>query len=176
LLAAVPSFERLYEEQFAFVWRNVQRLGVRGAEIDDAVQEVFIVVHRKLADYQPRSSVRAWVFGILTRVVRTHRRTRSRKEPPTAADTDMLADGRRPGPEELLERSETVQALEAILDTLTDEQCEVFILVELEEMSGPEVAEALAISVNTVYSRLRLAREHFQRGVTRYFAQRRWES
>jgi RNA polymerase sigma-70 factor (ECF subfamily) len=169
------GFKELYEEHFAFVWRNVQRLGIRGPEVDDAVQEVFIVVHRRIDDFEPRTSIRAWIFGILTRVVRTHRRTHARKQPPSSNETDTLVERRLLGPDEQLERNQAAQALESILDTLTDEQREVFVLVELEEMSGPEIADALAISVNTVYSRLRAAREHFQRGVSRMFAERRRE-
>jgi RNA polymerase sigma-70 factor (ECF subfamily) len=172
---SVPCFEQLYGEHFAFVWRNVQRLGLCGPEVDDAVQEVFMVVHRRLADFEPRTSVRAWIFGILTRIVRTHRRTRVRKQPPSCDVTDTLVDASCLGPEEQLERTRAARALEAILRTLTEDQCEVFVLVELEGMSGPEIADALNISVNTVYSRLRSAREHFQRGVDRLFAQRRRE-
>jgi RNA polymerase sigma-70 factor (ECF subfamily) len=175
LTESSPAFKLVYEEHFAFVWRNAQRLGIRGPEVDDVVQDVFVVVHRRIADFEPRTSVRAWVFGILTRVVRTHRRTHARKPPPSGNEMDNVVDGCHLNPEELLERQRAAKALDAILDTLSDEQREVFVLVELEEMSGPEISDALSISVNTVYSRLRAAREHFQRGVGRLFAEQRRE-
>jgi RNA polymerase sigma-70 factor, ECF subfamily len=170
-LAGPPAFNLLYEEHFAFVWRNVRRLGVRQPEIDDVVQEVFIVVHRKLETFEPRTSIRAWIFGILKHVTRTHRRTCVRKQPPSNCEPHLLADVVQLGPEEQLQRSEATRALEVILDSMPEDQREVFILVELEQMNGPEIADALSISVNTVYSRLRTAREHFQRGAASLYAQ-----
>jgi RNA polymerase sigma-70 factor, ECF subfamily len=170
-LAGTPPFNLLYDEHFAFVWRNVQRLGIRQPETDDVVQEVFIVVHRKLETFEPRTSIRAWIFGILKHVARTHRRTRARKQPPSSCEAHRLADVTQLGPEELLQRSEATRALEVILDSMQEDQREVFILVELEQMNGPEIADALSISVNTVYSRLRAAREHFQRGAASLYAQ-----
>ena len=170
-LAGTPPFNLLYDEHFAFVWRNVQRLGIRQPETDDVVQEVFIVIHRKLETFEPRTSIRAWIFGILKHVARTHRRTCARKQPPSSCEAHRLADVVQLGPEEHLQRSEATRALEVILDSMQEDQREVFILVELEQMNGPEIADALGISVNTVYSRLRAAREHFQRGAASLCAQ-----
>jgi RNA polymerase sigma-70 factor, ECF subfamily len=164
---AVFEFKALYEEHFAFVWRNLQRFGVRKPELDDAVQDVFIVVHRKLSDFQPKASIRAWIFGIVASVARTHRRTRARKEVTSAAPVDRMGDVKSQDPEALLQCSQAKRTLEAILDSMRSDEREVFIWVELEQMRGPEIAEALGISVNTVYSRLRAARRDFQQGLAR---------
>src|SRR5262245_1929044 len=75
------DFDEAYARHFDFVWRNVRRLGVPEAEVDDAVQEVFLVVHRKLSSYAPRASLKAWIFGVVARVARDHRRLLLRKSP-----------------------------------------------------------------------------------------------
>ena len=65
---AVPAFERVYEEHFDFVWRSLRRLGVPRSALDDAVQEVFLVVHRRLAEFEGRSSLKTWLFGIAVHI------------------------------------------------------------------------------------------------------------
>src|SRR5262245_20245633 len=75
----VREFSAFYEQYFAFVWRSVRRLGVADHAVDDAVQDVFVVVHRRLAEFEGRSSVRSWLFGIALRVARARRRSDLRK-------------------------------------------------------------------------------------------------
>src|SRR5262245_15446282 len=77
IAAVLGSFEELYEEHFDFVWRSVRRLGVPGASMDDAVQDVFLVVHNKRDEFEGRSTVKTWIFGIVVHVARAHRRRRS---------------------------------------------------------------------------------------------------
>src|SRR5882672_1624496 len=76
------AFEDVYKTCFAFVFRNAKRLGVGDDSIDDVVQEVFLVVHRRLHDYDGRVPINGWIFGILSHVVRGHRRTLRRKHRP----------------------------------------------------------------------------------------------
>ena len=90
--AGLGAFEDVYEEHFEFVWRSVRRLGVPEAALDDAVQDVFVVVHRRGSEFEGRSSVRTWLFGIVVHVARAYRRRRAIEN---AADPDTLAD---PGP------------------------------------------------------------------------------
>ena len=75
----VPSFEELYDTYFAFAWRCARGLGVPPGNLDDAVQEVFIVIHRKLGDFRPNGSIQSWIFGIVRRVAKDFRRTEARK-------------------------------------------------------------------------------------------------
>jgi RNA polymerase sigma-70 factor (ECF subfamily) len=163
-------FERVYDEHFQFVWRMARRLGVAGGSVDDVVQETFLVVHRRLHEFEGRSSLRTWLYGIALRVVHDHRRSIRRKSPhlgaePTDPDT-LYAHGT--GPYQARERAEAVELLHGILDTLADDRREVLVLAELEELSAPDIAEVTGTNVNTVYTRLRAARADFQAALARH--------
>lgn len=163
----LPStcFETLYDQYFAFVWRNLRRLGVGEAAVADAAQDVFLVVHRRLSEFEGRSTARTWLFGIVLRVARDHRRRLLRKEPGQPLD-EKLADV-RPTPFDDAARTEAARLLEGLLDELDDEQRAVFVLAELEQMTAPEIAQVLSVKLNTVYSRLRLARAAFEKAAAR---------
>src|SRR4051812_30899132 len=96
------TFAEVYRQYFAFVWRNARSLGIHSAALDDVVQEIFVVVHRRRSDFEGRSSLRTWLSGIVLNVVRHHRRSQSRKSPhelsrEAAEDPDLLpAFGRDP--------------------------------------------------------------------------------
>jgi len=158
--AARPTFEEAYEQLFDFVWRSLRRLGVPAASIDDAVQDVFVVIHRRLADFEGRSALKTWAFGIALRVAGDHKRLLRRKGGHAPLDA-RIADG-APGPVECLDRSEAVRELDRILGTLDEDKRAVFVLVEIEQLSAPEAAAALGVNVNTVYSRLRAARREVE--------------
>jgi RNA polymerase sigma-70 factor, ECF subfamily len=176
------TFDQIYDECFAFVWRTVRRLGIIDAGVDDVVQDVFLVVHRRLADFEGRSSIKSWLFGIAVHAVRDARRTLRRKPgnlgglARSGDDPAMVADADANGPHQALEQSEAVARLHAILDAMNDDRREVFVLAELEEMSVPDIADAVGANVNTVYSRLRAARADFEKGVARMHANDGWRS
>ena len=172
--ALPPTFAAVYEAHFAFVWRSVRRLGVDDSAVDDVVQEIFVIVHRRLADFEARSSIKTWLFGIVLRVVRDHRRTLRRKSPPRATDADNVAADAEHNPLERAAKAEAARVLHAILDELDDEKREVFVLAELEQMTAPEIADALGVPLNTVYSRLRSARQDFEAAVARHRARDGW--
>jgi RNA polymerase sigma-70 factor, ECF subfamily len=166
-------FTEVYRESFGFVWRSARALGVRHAAVDDVVQEVFVIVHRRLTEFEGRSSLRTWLSGILLNVVRHHRRAVGRKSPhekDEPIDPDTLAVGVG-DPSEMAERSEGTRLVQRILDGFDDDKREIFVLAELEELSVPEIAEALDIKLNTAYSRLRLARADFEQAALRHRAQ-----
>ena len=166
-------FEEVYREQFSFVWRSAKRLGVRDNALDDVVQEVFVVVHRRLADFEGRSSLKTWLFGITLRIVRDHRRALQRRDPGPPVDPDTLETHVR-GPAEEAEKAEAMQVLHRLLDGMDDERREVFVMAELEQMTMPEIADVLAINLNTAYARLRVARTDFEEGLARHRARDRW--
>lgn len=171
--AARPaSFDTIYAEHFAFVWRSARRLGVHDAHMDDVVQEVFVVVHRRLASFEGRSSMKTWLFGILRKVVKDERRTLRRK--PTEPLTGSEWASSEASPHDSLARREAARVLHAWLDTLDDDKREAFVLAELEQMPMPEVAEALGVNLNTAYSRLRAARLAFEESVARFQAKDAW--
>jgi len=158
------DFETIYREHFRFVWRTVRRLGIEGALVDDVVQEVFVVVHRRLGDFEGRSAAKTWLYGIVRRVVADHRRTMRRKPLGTAPEGEGLDTASTPeeGPEASAEQAERVRLLHQLLSQLDEAKREVFILAELEGLTLAEIAEALGVNANTVASRLRAARREFE--------------
>jgi len=168
-----PRFEEVYEAWFDFVWRSVRRLGVPDAAVDDAVQDVFLVVHRRLGDFEGRSTVKTWLFGIAIRVAKDHRRAARRRGPSDPLRESQL-DAPDDSPMEEAAKAEALMVLHSMLDQLPDDRRAVFVMAELEQMSVPEIAEALEVNTNTVYSRLRLAREQFDKAVARGRARDGW--
>ena len=144
----------LYDAHAGRVWRTALALGVDRADLDDAVQDVFVVVHRRAADFAGRSSATTWIYGITRRVAADYRR-RARRAPRLGVE-----GVERGAPCAAQARRAAGAALLALLAALPHEQREVFVLIELEGMTAPEVAGVVGAPVNTVSSRLRLARRH----------------
>lgn len=164
------TFDDLYDEHFEFVWRTLRRLGVPAADLADVAQEVFLVVHRRLADFEERSKVTTWLFRIAANAARSRRRrAHVRRE---VALEETLSDVTDPSddPSISLERADDRALLETALSALDAEQREVFVAFELEGMTGEAIATALGIPTGTVYSRLRLGRARFRQGVARLVA------
>ncbi len=158
------TLDSVYREHFQGVWRLLRRLGVPVAALDDAAQDVFLVVHRKLADFDPRAPLQSWVFAITVRVASEHRRRAARVR---AEQFDDGLPDPAPGPAQLRELREEVELLHEILGELDDDKREVFVLSELEQLSAPEIATVLEANLNTVYSRLRAARKYFDAALQR---------
>jgi len=175
-----PTFAEIYEASFAFAWRTARRLGTPEANLDDVVQEIFMVAHRRRDDFEGRSSLKTWLYGIVFNVVRAHRRELGAKHPHALhaerrADPDIVVDA-ADGPHERAAKSEAARFIEWFLEGLDDDRREVFVLVELEQLSAPEIAALLGVPLNTVYSRLRLARLEFSKAVARHRARDTWSS
>lgn len=175
----MPEFDELYEQYADFVWRNARQLGVVPAALDDVVQDVFLVVHRRHGELTHAEHVRSWMYGIVIRVVRDYRRRMRRKEPhlrsvgaPTEPDT--LVDGREPSPFAAAAQSDALRILSHILAEFDDDKREAFVLAELEEMTEAQIAEVLGENVNTVHSRLRAARKAFDQAVERHRSRDNW--
>lgn len=165
---------QIYDEHFAFVWRSLRRLGVRESDVPDAVQDVFIVVFRRLAEFEGRSKMSTWIFGICYRVASDRRKAARRVHIEETCDDRWLeAPDERVDIAAETERRQGLQKLEALLDALPFEQRAVFTLFELECMTGEDIAQTLAIPLGTVYSRLRLAREAFSAAAARLRARDR---
>jgi RNA polymerase sigma-70 factor (ECF subfamily) len=155
------EFRAFYDEHVATVWRALLRLGVARAELPDAVQEVFLVAFRKLPAFEGRSKVSTWLVGICYRVSSDRRRLAHVRREVGDGEAVLAACDIRPRPDEMVERSEGARVLDEILGLLRPEQREVFVMFELEEMSGKEIADLVGAPLKTVFSRLRLAREAF---------------
>ena len=155
----------LYAEHFAFVWRSAKRLGVPLSAVDDAVQDVFLVAHHKLHEFEGRSSLRTWLFGITRKVVRDHR-PNAASALRNASDLDALPS-QDAGPLRSAEQAQSARVLQMLLDELDEDRREAFILVDLEELSVPEAAEVLGVNLNTLYSRVRAARQDLGKSLSR---------
>lgn len=160
------SFEDVYHAHFPFVWRSARRLGARDASLDDVVQEVFVVVHRKLAGFEGRSSMRTWLAGIVRRVVADHVRKRG-NAPVGDEPLELESPSNARGPAEELDAKAAARVLDELLARMPEAQREVFILHEIEEMTGREIAETVGANENTVHTRLRAARRIFEEGLAR---------
>jgi RNA polymerase sigma-70 factor, ECF subfamily len=160
----LPVFAALYAEYFRAMWRTLRRLGVEPAQLDDAVQDVFVVVHRRLAEFDGRS-LRGWLYAIAVRVASDHRRAAAHRR--AVPLSEALVDP-APDPAQTSELAESVRLLHELLAELDEAKRTVFVLGELEELSAPEIAEALGENLNTVYSRLRAARAQFDAALKRH--------
>ncbi|HYQ16007.1 MAG TPA: sigma-70 family RNA polymerase sigma factor [Polyangiaceae bacterium] len=168
-VTALPSFEVIYEKHFDFVWSMTLRLGVSGAATDDVVQEIFMIVHGRLSTLRQPASLRSWIYGIVRRTVSDYRRSQ-RSRAAFGATLAVEAEVRPSSPQtplDVTEQHDRVKVLHSLLEELDPLKREVFVLAELEELSVPEIAEALEIPLNTAYSRLRLAREAFEQRLAR---------
>ena len=165
-----PSdFDDVYAQNVEFVWRCLRALGVREAAVDDAAQDVFLTVHRRLASFRGDAPLRGWLFGIARNVAFHHqrgvRRKGSRHAPLSTEITEIPSGGPSP-----LEQAEDAQAgafVMTFVASLPPKRRDVFILASLEQLSIPEVAAALSIPVNTAYTRLRAARADLHRALAR---------
>lgn len=168
----LPSFRSVYDDYFDFVWTCARRLGVAMDAIDDVVQEIFIVVHARLQTLERPASLRSWLYGVVRRTVSTYHRgrhTRTAREL-SEPSLDDSASPMQPSPLDLAVFSDEVKLLWRLLGELDARKREVLILAELEEMTMPEIAEAIGIPLNTAYSRLRAARHEFNEAFLRYRA------
>lgn len=168
---APPSFEQVYASCFDLVWRLAAHRRVPAGQLDDAVQEVFVVIHRKLPEFEGRSSVRTWVAVIAKRTIRDF--TRKRAHRASGEELPLLATD-TPDPADALERRQALAVLDEALESMSEEQREAFLLCELEGMSSREVALETGTNDNTIRTRLRSARAVFTATVGRFEAKRRW--
>jgi RNA polymerase sigma-70 factor (ECF subfamily) len=162
------AFTAIYREHHTFVWRSLHRLGVAEADIDDLAQEVFVVAHRRLAEFEGRSKMSTWLFGIAYRVVSDHRRRRASSD---RREAEVAPLPPPTTPDRKLSRREAAAVLDALLGRLDDDKRDVFVMAEIVEMTMPEIAEVLGLRLNTAYSRLRVARERFEAALADYLAQ-----
>ncbi len=158
----VLSFDEVYTAHVAYVWRVLRTFGVSEAQIEDAVQDAFVVVHRRLPEWEGRAQITTWLFAIARRVASAYRRkgvgaqrTETLDHDPEGT-TDTFA---------AMSRAQAAATVVSILETMDDDKRMVFALVELEQLAVPEVARMLDINLNTAYSRLRLARVAFEAAV-----------
>ena len=166
-----PTFQAVYAECFDMVWR-LAASRVPASALDDVVQEVFLVVHRKLPDFEGRSSVRTWVYGIVRWVIRDYVRNHGNRPLGTSLEEEPACENELPS--DALARKEALAVLDEALSRMPEDQREAFLLMDVEQMTSREVAEMLGVNDNTVRTRVRAARAIFAAAVTRFRAKQRW--
>jgi RNA polymerase sigma-70 factor (ECF subfamily) len=159
--AAQVRLSQIAAAHFNWLWRLLRRLGVHPSDVEDAAQQVFLVVSRRLSTIE-RGSEQSFLFGVAIRVAIEHRRVR--RDVPTP-DVELDARKSSPAMEELVDQHRARQVLAEILDGLPLELRTVFVLFELEQMTKTEISNIVGIPEGTVVSRLRRAREIFENRV-----------
>lgn len=159
----VPDTRQVFTAEFSWVYRTLQRFGVRGADLEDLTHDVFVVFHARRSEFDPSRPVRPWLMGIAFRVASDYRRRASHRnellqspeEPPDS----------KPNPEVATERALARGLLLRAFERLEPERLAVLLLHDVDGVAAPQIAEALGIPLNTAYSRLRLARRDLAKAV-----------
>lgn len=160
------DFHVLFRAHFRFVCVTLRRLGVRDGDVEDVAQELFVLVHKKLDSYDCARPVQLWLFGFCLRAASTYRRlARHRRLLHQDSDTDIAHTD--PLPDDRIAAEQNRRLVLAALDDLDVDRRTVFVMHDLNEFSASQIAEMLSVPVNTVYSRLRLAREDFRKAIHR---------
>lgn len=151
-------FRALYDAELDWALRTLRRLGVPPADVEDLVHDVFVVVHRRLAELEPGRPVRPWLFGIAYRIAGNHF-SRARQTREVADDDDTVHTDPAPAADEKLVAEQRRAAVLAALAALDLDQRAVCVMHDLDGVAAPAIARALGVPLNTVYSRLRIARQ-----------------
>ena len=160
----------VYEAHAGFVWKSLQRLGVRDPDLDDVLQEVFVVVHQRIATFDGSSRMTTWLFGIALRVAAGYRRRGFRRRETCVAEPPDDLTRASSSPEEALVAAQNRSRLADLLDELDLEKRAVFVMFEIDELPCDEIAQTIGVPVGTIYSRLHAARKDFQKALARMHA------
>ncbi len=155
----------LFQAHADRVWRTLRTLGVHPSAVDDALQDVFLVVHQRLASFEGRAQLTTWLYAITYRVAQNYRR-RTLRHSRHEALGDAAASS-EPDPAQFLAHGQAAQFVEDFCRRLDEGKRDVFVLCVLEERTAPEAAELLAVKLNTVYSRIRASRRAFRAALKR---------
>jgi RNA polymerase sigma-70 factor (ECF subfamily) len=155
-VGGLPSLRELFDEYARYIWRSLRNLGVAEADVEDLCQDVFITVHRKLPEFEGRSSLKTWLYGICLRTASDYRRRAYIRKERVVADASQAAE--RAGVDEFKGEAESRQLVLSLLELLDDEKRAVLVLYEIEGFTMKEVAEIVGCPLQTAYSRLYAAR------------------
>ena len=160
---------QIYAQHADFLWKSLYRLGVPEADLPDVLQEVLLVVHRRLGSFDCSCRLTTWLFGICLRVAATARRTRRRRrEQPMDDATQDQVPHEALSPEDLMVARDAKLRLSAALDCLEPDKRAVFVMFELEGIGCSDIAETLGVPKGTVFSRLASARQVFLEALARF--------
>jgi RNA polymerase sigma-70 factor (ECF subfamily) len=152
----------VHAEHADFVWATLQRFGIRAPDLEDAFQDVFIVVQRRVGEHDGASPLTTWLFAVCRRVAAAHRRKAHHRREQLEDEMAEIADAAS-DPEAIAAAREARARLERILDGMDLDRRAVFVMFEIEEIPCAEIAALVGAPVGTVYSRLHAARKEFAR-------------
>lgn len=161
-----PDVAKLFDAHSAFIHRTVERMTGPGAHVDDLVQETFLTAHLKAPSLPQDTQWRAWLFRVAMHAIQHHRRSHARRQRLQESLTVEPGE-KRLDPSQALERRTNSQMVRNAILEIPLTQRDVFVLFELEELPGQEIAQLLDIPENTVWSRLRIARAAFGEALQR---------
>jgi RNA polymerase sigma-70 factor (ECF subfamily) len=164
--AETARFRAMIDQHFDVVWRSLRRLGVPPTEMDDCMQQVFLVASRKLPSITAGSE-QAFFLGTALRVASDARRSRDRRRE-VPEDSDIQRADPTPLPDDLTDQKRLRELLDEVLEAMPMDLRSVFVLFEIEELSTQEIAVLLGVPTGTAASRLRRAREEFERLLARH--------
>lgn len=158
-----PDTRQVFATEFSWVYRTLQRFGVRHADLEDLTHDVFVVFHARRSEFDASRPLRPWLMGIAFRVASDYRRRASHRnellqQPEEQPDS-------KPNPEVSTERARARELLLRAFETLEPDRLAVLLLHDVDGIGAPQIAEALGIPLNTAYSRLRLARRDLAKAV-----------
>ncbi len=159
-MATGEALRESYGELLPWLWNAARRLGVPERDLADVCHDVFVIAWERRGHFEPGRDLRAWLFGIASRVVANRRARRSGNEELPGGGFERASSET---PEALVSATQTQRLIHAALSSLDADKRAVFVAHEIEAFAIPEVARALGIPLNTAYSRLRLARAAFEK-------------
>jgi RNA polymerase sigma-70 factor, ECF subfamily len=160
LANARPTVADVFEAHIDYVWRVLRHMGVAPRDLEDVAQEVFVVVHRRLAEWEPRGDIRSWLYAIAAHAAKDHRRRAwNRRVGPLEEQAEPHGSETTEDLDDRLDARRALERVHAALSALPEEQRMVFVLYELEGLSMEEITQGMQCPLKTTYSRLRLARE-----------------
>lgn len=154
-----PAFREIFDLHADLVWRTLRRLGVPEASVDDALQDVFLVVHQKVASFEGRAQLSTWIYSVAYRVAQNYRRKALKHRHEEVEESFASAS---PDPAAVLAEGQAARFVQSFCNGLDENQRDAFVLCVLEGRSAPEVVELLGVKLNTVYSRARSTRAQFR--------------
>jgi RNA polymerase sigma-70 factor, ECF subfamily len=160
----------IFAQHGAFVRRTLRYLGVGESDLDDLMQEVFLVVHRRLDHFEEKGRTRAWLYSICLRVTFSQRRKRACWHKKTRISA-LRAESTEPSQHEHVEHNEALMRGVQLLNQLAPHQRQIFVLYEVHDLSMSEIAETLGCKLQTAYSRLHRARSQISAAAERIAAE-----
>ena len=160
------SFQAIYHAHVGYLWNSLRRLGVAERDLEDVAHDALLAIHAKLGDYDASRPLRPWLFGFAYRVAADYRKRARRRLPVEDGDAQESVDSSPDAEAEAIAREQRA-AVARTLASMPVERAAVLTMMDIDGCSAPEVASALGIPINTVYSRLRVARDEFATSVKR---------